>query len=60
VDNDHDREQPVELDEDRCPSCSEDLADDEIGRPVCRRCDLRLERELAAYLDFVAVCREGA
>jgi len=54
-----DCDQP-ELDEDRCPACDQELADDERERPVCRRCDGRLDQELAAYLDFVAVCRETA
>ena len=49
-----------ELEEGRCPSCGEELADDEVSEPVCRRCDERLNRELAAYLSFVAVTRESA
>ena len=49
-----------ELEEGCCPSCSEELADEEASQPVCRRCDERLQRELAAYLSFVAVSRESA
>jgi predicted amidophosphoribosyltransferase len=43
-----------------CPSCGEELVDQEATRPVCRRCAARLDRELAAYLEFVAVSREPA
>ena len=48
------------LKEGRCPNCGEELADGEASQPVCRRCDERLHRELAAYLSFVAVSRESA
>ena len=57
VNEEHDRE---ELEEGRCPSCGEELAEEEAGQPVCGRCDERLERELTAYLDFLAACRESA
>jgi hypothetical protein len=43
-----------------CPSCGEELANEETTRPVCSCCSARLDRELAAYLEFVAVCREPA
>jgi hypothetical protein len=36
------------------------LADEEATRPMCASCDARLERELTAYLEFVAVSREPA
>ena len=48
------------FEEGRCPSCGETFADEEATRPVCRCCDTRLDRELAAYLEFVAVAREPA
>ena len=51
---------PGEFKEGCCPSCGEDLVDEETTRPVCRCCDVRLDRELAAYLEFVAVSREPA
>ena len=54
-----DNEEPIELDEGRCPSCGEELADEDADRPVCRRCDERLDHELAAYVSFVQVCRES-
>lgn len=43
-----------------CPSCGEELVDEEATRLVCWGCAARLERELAAYLEFVAVSREPA
>jgi len=46
-----------EFEEGFCPSCGEELVDEEATRPVCRCCDARLERELAAYLEFVAAMR---
>ena len=49
-----------EFDEGCCPSCGEELVDEEATRPVCWCCAARLERELAAYLEFVAVSREPA
>jgi predicted amidophosphoribosyltransferase len=49
-----------EFEECCCPSCGEELVDEEATRPICRRCDARLDRELAAYLEFVAVSREPA
>jgi len=49
-----------EFEEGCCPSCGEELVDEEATRPVCWCCDARLERELAAYLEFVAVSREPA
>jgi predicted amidophosphoribosyltransferase len=57
VDEQRDR---VKLPEECCPSCGDDLADDEAKQALCRRCDEQLERELAAYLGFVAVSRESA
>ena len=57
MDEEHDRE---ELKEGCCPSCGEELADVDASWPVCGRCDERLERELAAYLDFLAACLEAA
>jgi len=57
VDAEHDRE---ELKEGCCPSCGSELADGDASRPVCGPCDERFDRELAAYLDFVAACRESA
>jgi predicted amidophosphoribosyltransferase len=47
-----------EFDEGCCPTCGEELVDEEATRPVCRSCSARLDRELAAYLEFVAVSRE--
>jgi len=49
-----------EFEEGCCPSCGEELVDEEATRPVCWGCAARLERELAAYLEFVAVSREPA
>jgi protein-arginine kinase activator protein McsA len=57
MDEEHDRE---ELNEGCCPSCGNEFADLDASRPVCGRCDERFDRELAAYLDFVAACREPA
>ena len=51
-------ERPTEDDETRCAACDAELDEQEVGRPVCRDRDQRLERELAAYLSFVAVRRE--
>ncbi len=36
------------------------FVDEEATRPVCRSCSARLDRALAAYLEFVAVSREPA
>jgi hypothetical protein len=49
-----------EFEECRCSSWGEELGDEEATRPICRRCDARLDRELVAYLEFVAVSREPA
>jgi hypothetical protein len=49
-----------EFEEGCCPSCGEELVDEEAIRPVCRCCATRLDRELAAYLEFVAISREPA
>jgi predicted amidophosphoribosyltransferase len=49
-----------EFEEGCCPSCGEELVAKNAARPLCRRCAARLDRELAAYLDFVAVSREPA
>jgi predicted amidophosphoribosyltransferase len=49
-----------EFEEGCCPSCGAMLVDEEAARPVCWRCAARLERELATYLEFVAVSREPA
>ena len=43
-----------------CPNCSEELVDEKATRPVCSSCSARLDRELAAYLEFVALSREPA
>jgi hypothetical protein len=43
-----------------CPSCGEELVSKDMNRPVCSCCAKRLERELAVYLEFVAVSREPA
>jgi predicted amidophosphoribosyltransferase len=43
-----------------CPSCGVKLVGEEATRPICRCCAARLDRELAAYLEFVAVSREPA
>jgi predicted amidophosphoribosyltransferase len=48
------------LEEGCCPGCGEELADEETKQVVCSCCAARLDRELAAYLEFVAVCRESA
>jgi hypothetical protein len=53
VDADERREQSGR----ECASCGVELRDDEHDLPVCRACDRRLDVELAAYLDFVRVCR---
>ena len=49
-----------EFEEGCCPSCGEALVDEDATRPVCSCCAERLERELAVYLEFVAVSREPA
>jgi predicted amidophosphoribosyltransferase len=49
-----------ESEEGCCPSCDEELVASNATGPVCRRCAARLDRELAAYLEFVAVSREPA
>jgi hypothetical protein len=49
-----------EVKEGCCPSCGEEFVGADVTRPVCRRCAARLDRELAAYLEFVAVSREPA
>jgi predicted amidophosphoribosyltransferase len=54
------RPNPKEFEEGCCPSCAEKLVDGETTRPVCWCCSARLERELAVYLEFVAVSREPA
>jgi predicted amidophosphoribosyltransferase len=59
----HEHEQqpdPEEFEEGCCPSCGEELVDEEATQLVCWCCAERLERELAAYLEFVAVSREPA
>jgi hypothetical protein len=33
-----------EFEECCCPSCGEELVDGEATRPICRRCDARLDR----------------
>ena len=43
-----------------CASCGEELVSKDMNRPVCSCCAKRLERELAVYLEFVAVSREPA
>jgi len=53
-----DAERTVEPDDDCCAACEEELREGEQSRPVCGECDRKLDRELAAYLSFVAVCRE--
>jgi predicted amidophosphoribosyltransferase len=49
-----------EFEEGCCPSCGEELVDEKATQPVCSRCAERLERELAVYLEFVAVSRDPA
>jgi predicted amidophosphoribosyltransferase len=49
-----------EFEECCCPSCGAMLVDEEATPLVCWRCAARLERELTAYLEFVAVSREPA
>jgi hypothetical protein len=49
-----------EVKESCCPGCGEEFVREEVRRPVCLRCAARLDRELAAYLEFVALSREGA
>jgi hypothetical protein len=49
-----------ELEESCCPSCGEELTEEEARKPVCLRCAEQLDRELGAYLGFVAACRESA
>lgn len=49
-----------EFEESPCPSCGEELVDEETTQPCCSCCAERLERELAVYLEFVAVSREPA
>jgi hypothetical protein len=50
------RREPVEGE---CPSCGVRLSEVEAAREValCGSCDERLDREVAAYLAFVKVCR---
>jgi len=48
------------FEEGSCPSCGKELVAEEATRPVCWCCAERLERELAAYLEFVALSREPA
>jgi predicted amidophosphoribosyltransferase len=48
------------LEEGCCPGCGEEVASEETNRVVCSRCAARLHRELAAYLEFIAACRETA
>lgn len=43
-----------------CPTCGVELVDEETTQPCCSCCAERLERELAVYLEFVAVSREPA
>lgn len=38
-----------------CPACEAVLRDDEHDLPECCECDRRLERLLAAWLDFAAI-----
>jgi hypothetical protein len=54
------RDEEHELADGQCPACGCDLTPDERihNRPVCARCDQRLDAELAAYLAFVQVCRD--
>lgn len=49
-----------EVEEGHCAACGVELYAHEVerGAVVCADCDLHLERELAAYLGFVAVTRE--
>lgn len=56
----HERGERVEHVPGTCPSCGVELHAHEVERAqvACADCDLRLERELAAYLSFVAVTRE--
>jgi acetyl-CoA carboxylase beta subunit len=41
----------------RCPACGQEMYPHEVEReqPVCDACDRRLERHLAAWLDFAAI-----
>ena len=48
-----------EVKEGCCPSCGEEFVDKEATGPVCKRCAARLDRELAAYMEFVSVSREA-
>jgi hypothetical protein len=57
VDEDDDRQK---LKEGCCPSCGSELVDVDASLPLCGSCDERFDRQLAAYLDFVAACRESA
>ena len=52
-----DERRPAEVDEEHCAACEVELREPSAG-PVCERCDRQLDKELAAYLSFVAVCRE--
>ena len=53
--------EPLELDEGACAECSAELPEPEAGRwrrgVLCDPRDKHFERELTAYLGFVAVCR---
>jgi hypothetical protein len=49
-----------EFEECCCASCGAVLVDEQATQPICASCDARLDRELTAYLEFVAVSREPA
>jgi hypothetical protein len=49
-----------EFEECCCPSCGAVLIGEDATRPICACCEARLDHELAAYLEFVAISREPA
>jgi len=53
VDDEH-AEPPSEF---RCASCFAFLVGYDVGRPVCTRCDGRLERAIQTFLAYVEACR---
>ena len=49
-----------EFEEGCCPSCGEELVAKNATQSLSRRCAALLDRELAAYLEVVAVSRKPA
>lgn len=49
-----------EKENDRCAQCGAALERRQFPRPLCDACDERFEREIAAWLAFIAVCRSSS